>query len=809
MIMRGNAAGTAPGETHGFTSALTSFVGREAESDKVAALLDEYRLVTVTGPGGVGKTRLATEVASQAAGRFADGAWLVELGPVTDSALVPSAVATTLGIQQATGQSATDLVTAALARQQVLLVLDNCEHVLGAVAELCGALLMAADDLTVLATSREPVGVAGETRYRLRPLPVPAVPSGPAAADWAAVTLFADRARQADPDFALDGQTAPTVARLVTRLDGMPLAIELAAARIESLGLGQLLDRLEVSFGLLAEGGRTAPPRQQSLAATAQWSYQLLAEADQQVFRRLAVFPGGFTLDGAEVVGGPDAAAVVLHLVDCSLLTPPRTGPDGRSRYLMLQALREFGLARLAEAGEQASADAALTDYAQQVARQAATGLRTGAGEVAAARWLDTEDATVHQALSWALEHDSRAALLLAIALSAWWQRRGRLATGYALLTAAAQAAEPGSEAWCEAQFCLGRAAVNCGDIAAGLGHLNAVRACAGPSVVLADALTGRALCLGNLGQLDEAVGQSLEALALAREIGYPAGQVKALLTLQFQALRADDRAAVLRWRRQAEDVDWTAIPGDLARGWNVFLTGFLLETGDLAGAQQSCAEGLTRAREAGDLLSEAEFSLLGARLGVESGRLVEAGPPLRDAIALATLINDQMTLIECLTIAGRICAADNRWAEAVTLWTAFAAARDRAGLVGEPSEAQSREELLRQAARSLGPARMRAAEERGTALTLQAAAELAIIVTNPDAQSAAARDDRSRLGALSARERELVALVAQGQTDAQIAGRLFISISTVRSHLDRIRDKTSCRRRADLTRLALQVGLA
>lgn len=808
MIMPGNAAGAAPGGTHGFTSALTSFVGREAETDKVAALLDEYRLVTVTGPGGVGKTRLATEVARQAAGRFADGAWLVELGPVTDSALVPSAVATALGIQQATGQPVTDLVTAALARRQVLLVLDNCEHVLGAVADLCGALLMAADDLTMLATSREPVGVAGETRYRLRPLPVPAVPTGPEAADCAAVTLFADRARQADPDFALDGQTAPTVARLVTRLDGVPLAIELAAARIESLGLGQLLDRLEVSFGLLAEGGRTAPPRQQSLAATAQWSYQLLAERDQQVFRRLAVFPGGFTLDGAEVVAGPDAAAVVLHLVDCSLLTPPRTGPDGRSRYLMLQALREYGLARLAEAGEQASADAALSDYAQQVARQAATGLRTGAGEVAAARWLDTEDATVHQALSWALEHDSRAALTLAIALSAWWQRRGRLATGYALLTAAAQAAEPGSEAWCEAQFCLGRAAVNCGDIAAGLGHLNAVGACAGPSVVLADALAGRALCLGNLGQIDEAVGQALEALALAREIGYPAGQVKALLTLQFQALRADDPAAVLRWRRQAAQVDWTAIPGDLARGWNVFLTGFLLETGDLAGAQQSCAEGLTRAREAGDLLSEAEFSLLGARLGAESGRLVEAGPPLRDAIALATLINDQMTLIECLTIAGRICAADSRWAEAVTLWTAFAAARDQARLVGEPSEAQSREELLRQAARSLGPARMRAAEERGTALTLQAAAELAIIVTNPDGQSAA-RDDRSRLGALSARERELVALVAQGQTDAQIAGRLFISISTVRSHLDRIRDKTSCRRRADLTRLALQVGLA
>ena len=247
--------------------------------ERVAGLLGEYRLVTVTGPGGVGKTRLAAEVAGRVADRFADGAWLVELAAVQEQALVPAAVAGALGVQQAPGMSVMESLAGVLARQQLLLVLDNCEHVLGAVAELCGGLLAAADDVRVLATSREPAGVAGEARYRLRPLavPVPGAP-GDAVGGAAAVALFADRARQLDPDFALTGESGPLVARIVARLDGMPLAIELAAARVEALGLGQLLERLDHRFALLTGGDRTAAARQRSLAATVDWSYQLLSE---------------------------------------------------------------------------------------------------------------------------------------------------------------------------------------------------------------------------------------------------------------------------------------------------------------------------------------------------------------------------------------------------------------------------------------------------------------------------------------------------------------------------------------------------
>ena len=236
--MERSALADAAGSMHGFPAALTSFVGRAAVVDEIAGQLGRCRLVTLTGPGGAGKTRLAGEVARRVAGRFADGVWLAELAAVREPAQVAAAVAAALGIRGLPSAGAPDAVAHALARRQLLLVLDNCEHVIGAAAELCGRLLLGADDVRVLATSREPLRIAGETRYRLAPLTLPA-PDNPADPDGSeAVALFADRARQADAGFALDAETAPMVARLVARLDGMPLAIELAAARLEALGAG-------------------------------------------------------------------------------------------------------------------------------------------------------------------------------------------------------------------------------------------------------------------------------------------------------------------------------------------------------------------------------------------------------------------------------------------------------------------------------------------------------------------------------------------------------------------------------------------
>ncbi len=802
-------AGPVPGGLHGFAPALTSFVGRASEVDEVAALLGQYRLLTVTGPGGVGKTRLAAEVARRVAGRFADGVWLVELATVPEPALVPSAVAVALGVPQAPGMSIVDSLAGVLARQQLLMVLDNCEHVIAAVAELCGALLPAADDVRVLATSREPIGVAGEARYRLPPLGLPGPDDQAETPVSEAVTLFAERARRADSHFTLGGESGPVVARLVARLDGMPLAIELAAARVESLGVVQLLERLDDRFGLLVGADRLAAARQRSLAATVDWSYQLLSEEERRVFRSLSVFPAPFTLEAAEAVAGAAAGPVVLHLVDCSLLAPPRTGPDGRARYLMLETLRAYAADRLAEAGEQPGATAALAQHALQVAEQAAAGMQTSAGELVAARWLDAEDVAAHQGLTWALEHDLATALRLAIALAPWWHLRGRFAVGYALLRAAAEHAAPDQDAWCAAQLWLGWLAIGTNDLADALGHFTAVRdtvAALGPSPTLVDGLAGRSAALLNVDRIPEASEDARRALALALEIGHPAGEALALVDLNVAASYTDDLENEVAWARQIQRIDPARIPGWLARLSDGILTTALIGAGEVAAAQRSCVDGLARARQAGALYDQAICLWQMADLDQQAGHMSEAGGHLREALELASRIGDRLRLLDCLELCGHLCAATRRWAEAITVWAAYAARRQDDGiLVDLPQNVRRRQEPLRKAEQALGSGRMRAAEDRGAAMTLATAVEFAALLAAAGPQQPQAPPG---LGRLSPRERELVALVAQGRTDAQIAGQLYISVSTVRSHLDRIRDKSGCRRRADLTRLALQAGL-
>jgi len=792
---------------------MTSFIGRAEEVDRVGGLLDEYRLVTVTGSGGVGKTRLAAQVARVMAGSFADGVQLVELATVQDQGLVLMAVAGVLGVQQTPGTPVMESLASVLARQQLLLVLDNCEHVVGAAAELCAGLLPLADDVRVLATSREPLGLTGEARYRLGPLATPSDEMTASSGDSAAVMLFADRARQADPGFVLDDQTRPLVGQLVTRLDGMPLAIELAAARVEALGVAQLLDRLDDRFGLLTTGDRTAAVRQRSLAATVNWSYQLLDEAERRVFRRLAIFPGPFTLEAAETVAGSAAGLVVLHLVDCSLLTPPQAGPDGRARYMMLETLRAYGLERLDQYAEQPDAAAALARHAVQIVEQAAAALVTSSGELAAARWLAAEDATVHQGLAWALEGDPATALRMAIALSPWWSVSGRSAEGYKLLSTAAGQAASGTEMWATAQLWLGQISGNTGDMASCLSHCSAVLNAMDsgrPSLTLADAFVGQAIALHNLGLSAEAASAGHRGLAVAREIGYPAGEAAALRVLGLLARRAGDDTSALDWIRQARQIDPLTIPGWVARKILYTVAWFLIEAGDLTTAQVNCAEGLARAREAGDRLAEVICLSLMADLDHRAGHLTEARAHLREALTLAARIGDGETMMDCVDCCGRLCATTQHWVEAVTLWTAYRTLLGKDPALGQDrqEDREARQDQLRKAARVLGPTQMRSAEERGTSMTLATAAELVIMLTDTRTHADQGPDVPPELTGLSSRERELVTLVARGHTDNQIASMLYISVSTVRSHLDRIRDKTSCRRRADLTRLALKARL-
>jgi predicted ATPase/DNA-binding CsgD family transcriptional regulator len=796
---------------HGFPAALTSFVGRSVELDKVADLLARYRMVTVTGPGGMGKTRLAGEVAQRVAGRFADGVWLAELAGVTDPDLVPAAVAAALGMQH-TGGPAMQALAEALAARQVLLVLDNCEHLIDAVAGLCGTLLAAADDVRILATSREPAGVAGEARYRLQPLGLPEPGRSGEADGSAAVALFADRARQADPKFTVSGQTGSAVARLVSRLDGMPLAIELAAARVEALGLGPLLDRLDGQFSLLAGTNRLAPARHRSLAATVEWSYQLLSEQERRVFRQISVFPGPFTLEAAEMVAGVGAGPAVLHLVDCSLIVPPRAGPDGRPRYLILETLRAFGAGRLAEAGEQPGAAAALTQHALQVAVQAEAELETRDGELAAGRWLDAEDATMHQALGWALEHDPEAALRLAIALAPWWLLRGRWATGYELLAKAARHGGDDGPQWCTAQFWLGLLTAG-SNVSTSFSHLSLVRdAFAGraPAPVLARALAWRAGALANLGRVPEAAEEGRHALSLARELNDPAGQAFALYWLAVAAEYVANHEDAETWMRQAQRIDQASLPGWVARHNTNSLARVLIEAGDAAEARRYCEDALAMARQAGALYDEGDCLLTLALLELHAGGLAEARAHVREVIELYEQTSTVLLLINCLDLCVDLCTAMRRWRDAITAWAAFAAVRRAVWIQGDgQADAGASEEegqqRVGQARDALGPTVARASEERGAAMTPAAAAEyvLLLVAEKPDGSAA-----EPGLPHLSTGERELVTLVARGRTNNQIAAQLSISVRTVRSRLDRIRAKTGSQRRADLIRLALQANL-
>ena len=799
------------GGLHAFTVPLTSFVGRAAEVAEVADLLATYRMVTVAGMGGVGKTRLADEVAREVAGRYADGAWLVELGAVEDGSLVPAAVAAMMGLPQASARSPVESLCAALARRQLLLVLDNCEHVLDAAAGLCRAVLLAADDVRVLATSREPLRIAGEARFRLQPFAVPS-PCGAAASDSDAVNLFTNRARQADPHFCLDERSGPLAAQVVTRLDGVPLAIELAAARIEVLGLDQLAERQDHSLQLLTSSDRAAAPRHQSLAATVEWSYRLLSDIEQRVFRHLAVFPGPFTLQAAVAVAGAGAEPAVLRLVDCSLLTPPRTGPDGRSRYTMLETLRAFGRDRLADPAEASAAASGLARHALAIAEEAAADMQFSAGELRGAGRLDAEDPSLRQALAWALEHDPDMALRLAVALTPWRNMRGRHEEAYAQISAAARQAAPGTAGWNEAQYWLGQAVAK-SDQGAALAYYRVASEALDegpPTPVLALALAGQSNMLNVIGR-PEGIDVADRALAVAREVGHPCSLAFALMARSQAAQQAGDLNAAADCARQASRIDPATIPGDFARDCHTTLAVTLIDVGDLETARVSCAELLVLSRQAGDLTTEAVGLFLLADLELQAGHLAEAREQLHSAVRLAVEIHHRLQLMVCLPVGAELCAAAGLWADMVTLYAARqAAAEAEAGtVIGSVHTAARHDELMRRAATELPPAELRRAEQRGTAMMLVTAAEFLLIATAADRWAPIAADEPHALSRLSPREQELVALVAGGRTDAQIAGELYISVSTVRSHLERIRDKTSCRRRADLTRLALQAGLA
>ena len=409
---------------------LTSFVGRETDIAQVGGLVAKNRLVTLTGAGGVGKTRLAIQIAGQIANEFADGVWYADLAPITDPDLAPITMARALGLPDQPGRSTKDTLSRFVADRQLLVVLDNCEHLLDASAELVVALLGAAPGLTLLATSREPIGVAGELTWR--------VPSLPLADE--AIELFTDRARRARPDFTVSNDNAATVREVCRRLDGVPLAIELAAARVRALSPAEILDSLHDRFRLLTGGARTSVRRQQTLRASVDWSHALLTEPERVLFRRLAVFSGGFDLAAAQAVAGHDEVErfqvldLLTLLVDKSLVVAEQT--TGATRYRLLETVRQYAQEKLGESGE---ADAVRSRHRDHYTTLAAfLDAPAGTGYEQRLEQAETEIDNLRAAFGWSRENSEfELALALASSLQPLWVTRGRLREGLGWFDAA------------------------------------------------------------------------------------------------------------------------------------------------------------------------------------------------------------------------------------------------------------------------------------------------------------------------------------------------------------------------------------
>lgn len=413
---------------------LTTFIGREIEIAKVKQELDSHRLVTLTGSGGTGKTRLSLQVAADLLEKFDHGVWFVELAPLTDSDLIPQTILSTIGIQEQPGKTPLEVLKEYLHKKQTLIVLDNCEHLVSASAEMANTLLNAAPKLKIMASSREALGVKGEALYPVPSLSLPDIKRLPAIeqlSQYEAVRLFIDRALLVAPHFGVDKDNAPHIAQICYRLDGIPLAIELAAARIKMLSVEQISKRLDDRFRLLTGGARTALPRQQTLRALIDWSYDILSENERLLLRRLSVFAGGWTLEAAEEVciGQDDILSndildLLSQLVNKSLVVVMEQSQSGETRYRMLETIRQYAREKLLEAGGSESIRDQHLAYFVKLVEQAEPELYFS-NQIFWLNKLDDELDNLRMAMEWALAKDVRSGLQLIIAGRFFWEARG------------------------------------------------------------------------------------------------------------------------------------------------------------------------------------------------------------------------------------------------------------------------------------------------------------------------------------------------------------------------------------------------
>ncbi|HSR19409.1 MAG TPA: tetratricopeptide repeat protein [Anaerolineales bacterium] len=815
-------------QIHNLPALLSTFIGRKREMAEIRQLLRGERLVTLVGPGGCGKSRLALQVAEQAIPFFIDGTWLVELASLADASLVPHAIGSVLEVREQPGRPLVEALVGSLRARQILLVLDNCEHLVVACARLAESLLEACPSLSILATSREALGVAGEAVWVVPPLSMSDMPEGEqpsgAVASPArqrpseAVQLFLARAEAASPGFTLTADAAIQVEEICRRLDGMPLAIELAAARLRALSVEKVAELLTDRFRLLSEGGRTAPARQRTLKATLDWSYALLSAPERHVLKTISVFSGGCTLEAAEVVcagddlPAPEVLNRLTHLVDKSLVVVDKVA--GEVRFRMLDTIREYALRSLIESGMEAEVRNRHLEYFVRWAETTASLLR------------------VQESLHWinrfSRDHDNLRSAL------EWSQRApGRLQTGLRLAGA------------CGAFWELRHHSEGRMHLEAVLGHPDAQR----PTATRATAL--HQLAVLSFLQSDYAAARRLDreatdiwrttgdsgrrgiaqALELLAEVESETGNYPAAFPLYEEALASF---------RQIEDLRGE---GDTLKmmGWSA------MRVGDFDQAGVSLGEALAVCRRSGDLRHVASALAALGELAIRSDDYKRAEAHLKEALEIAKSMGDRWTIPIVLGSLGWLAMKQRHYRQmadwlreslsmrlengdqggmawcleklaqaalrvrhpdrAVTLLGAASALRSPFHSVVDPVDRPEYDRIVSTIRTVLGEQAFEAGWRTGERLPIEDAIEYGLRGMELT-RAEASRIDKEQYGGVTPRELEVAILIARGRSNRAIAEAMSVGVRTVETYVSRVLGKLGLDSRVQIATWVIDKGL-